>query len=192
MLVGGYFQSLTVSGITVTVSSLVRLNEDGTPDILFNANLGTGFNNGADDNNIGTVLAIEIQDDGKILVGGEFDGLNSISRAWLVRLHADGTVDTEFGTNIVANNDIKNIVRAIAIQPNGRILIGGAFTSSGSERLTRVYSNGLKDHAFYDNYASSGGISGAKADVYSIKVQYDGKILIGGVFDPIMVFLEIT
>jgi hypothetical protein len=67
-----------------------------------------------------------VQPDGKILIGGNFtsvgggDGLATL-RQFIARLNADGTVDMSFDPG--ANN----VVYALAVQPDGKILVGGTF-----------------------------------------------------------------
>jgi hypothetical protein len=75
----------------------------------------------------GAILAVAVQPDGKILIGGSFTTLSpnggaTITRNRIARLNPDGTLDTVF------NPDANNTVRAIAVQADGKILIGGDFT----------------------------------------------------------------
>jgi uncharacterized delta-60 repeat protein len=128
----------------------------------------------------GPVLAIVIQPDGKSLIGGAFttlspDGGASMSRNRVARLNPDGTVDPTF------DPDADGIVSAIALQPDGKIIIGGFFTTLASSggtpitrnRVARLNADGTIDMAFDPN---------ADAAVQSIALQTDGKILIGGSF----------
>ena len=173
ILVGGAFNRLN----GVTRNSLVRLNSDGTEDTAFYTNLGTGFSNGIFSTN--GIFAITIQSDGKILIGGAFQGLNGNTRQRLVRLNADGTEDTVFYNNIAPG--MNAAVNTVAIQSDGKILVGGAFTTVGSSvrnRLVRLNSNGTEDTAFYTNLLPSG----FNNIVESVAIQSDGKILVGGQF----------
>jgi uncharacterized delta-60 repeat protein len=129
------------------------------------------FNPNAD----GVVRVITTQPDGKVLVGGLFtsmapNGGPVVSRNCIARLNADGTVDPTFNPN--ANSD----VFAIAIQPDGKILVGGYFTSIGGQfrnRIARLDPNtGLAD-SFNP---------GASDVVRSIVLQTNGMILAGGDF----------
>jgi uncharacterized delta-60 repeat protein len=163
ILIGGDFTSLTPNGgATVTRNRIARLNPDGTLDTAFNPNAN------------GTVYAIAVQTDGKILVGGSFSGAGSIggqTRNRIARLEAvTGTADS-FDPNA---NDI---VQSIALQADGKILVGGAFNGANSiGGQTRNYiarldaSTGSAD-SFNPN---------ANSGVDSIVVQPDGKILVGG------------
>ncbi len=137
-----------------------------------------GFNPGANQ----SVLAMAVQPDGKILVGGGFTGLGGTTgttvRNHIGRLNADGTVDPTFnpGTN--------SLVQAVAVQPDGKILIGGNFTSVGGgtglatsrNYLARLNADGTVDMTFNP---------GANLTVYAIVVQPDRKILVGGAFSAL-------
>jgi uncharacterized delta-60 repeat protein len=116
------------------------------------------------------VLALSIQADGKILVGGQFTTAGGHSRNCLARLNSDGTLDTAFAP---APN---NSVLALAVQPDGKILAGGVFTGLGGEPcyyIGRLNADGTLDSSFY---------SEANSWVYCLGLQPDGKILAGGVF----------
>src|SRR5262249_1434184 len=162
ILIGGTFSSV----LGVGRKSIARLNSDGTLD--------TNFNPGAN----GTVYAIAVQPDGKILVGGFFLGANSIggqTRNYLARLNSDGSVDTTFDPN--ASSEIYTI----ALQTDGKILVGGTFNTLAPNggatvpraKLVRLNPDGTVDLSFFPAPNSA---------VYSIALQEDGRILIGGDF----------
>src|SRR6202030_2614892 len=76
------------------------------------------------------VLSIAVQADGKVLAGGDFFGANSIggqTRNHIARLDATTGLADSFDPN--ANNG----VFAIALQPDGKILAGGVFSSIGGQ-----------------------------------------------------------
>ncbi len=118
--------------------------------------------------------------DGKILLGGSFTTLAGSPRTCLARLNANGTVDATFNPTIAntLGNGIQPFVATIAVQTDGRILIGGYFTSvNGSTRtyLARLNSDGTLDGTFSS-------AAGMDAQVNSIQIQNDGHIIIGGAF----------
>src|SRR3989440_5005748 len=85
---------------------------------------------GFDPNANNTIRVVVVQPDGKILIGGDFTALApnggaSVPRNRIARLNADGTLDATFDPN--ANS----VVRSIALQPDGKILVGGNFTNIG-------------------------------------------------------------
>ena len=148
------------------------MNSDGTEDTSFYTNLGTGFS-------FGNVNHVDIQSDGKILVGGNFLQFNGNTRVCLVRLNSDGTEDTSFYTNL--GTSFNSTVNEVHIQSDGKILVGGQFTSLNGttrNRLVRLNSNGTVDTSFYTNMGTAVGNNG----VNTIEVDSDGKILIGGSF----------
>jgi uncharacterized delta-60 repeat protein len=94
---------------------ILRLNSDGTLDREFSP--GTGTN--------GSVNAVALQADGKILIGGDFRNADSPQSGRIARLNADGTVDASFDIGLGADGP----VNALAIQPDGSILVAGSFTN---------------------------------------------------------------
>jgi uncharacterized delta-60 repeat protein len=164
VLLGGFFT--TYNG--TARNSIARLNLDGSLDTSF-LNTGTGTDNGS-------VLAIALQADGKVLIGGGFTGYNGVGRSRIARLNADGSVDTTFlNTGTGANNG----VNTIALQPDGKVLIGGFFTTYngvGRDAITRLNADGSLD----TNFLNTG--TGANSGVLAIAVQPDGKVLLGGGF----------
>lgn len=147
---------------------IVRLNPDGSLDPNF-----TVVNDIANKLYIKTVA---LQSDGKILIAGDFiipTDTGSI-RARLLRLNSDGSVDSTFNPGSGANG----VISAIAVQPDGKILIGGNFTQYNGvlrNRLSRLQPDGSLDSTFDPG-------EGANRPISSIGLQTDGKILIGGSF----------
>ena len=113
---------------------------------------------------------------GQLLVGGAFTNINGFALGHVARLNADGSVDTSFDLNQGAND----IVRAIAIQTDGRILLGGDFTNfngTNLNRIARLNSDGSLDNSFTTNL--TGGVNGS---VQAIAVQDDNRIVVAGQF----------
>ncbi|MDA3894000.1 MAG: T9SS type A sorting domain-containing protein [Salinivirgaceae bacterium] len=160
IIIGGDFTSYNGT----TINHIARLNADGTLDPTFNP--GTGANN--------EVNSIAILSDGKIIIGGKFYSYNGTTKGKIARLNTDGTLDANFNQGSGANND----VNSIAIQNDGKIIIGGDFTSyngTAINRIARLNMDGTLDATFNVGF-------GANNDVYSIAVQSDEKIIIGGYF----------
>lgn len=139
VIVGGFFTELN----GVERNRIGRLNSDGTLD--------ESFNPGADDN----VRVVAVQPDGRILMGGDFTSIGggsgaATTRTYIGRLNANGVVDATFAPAL------DDFVTAIAIQSNGRVLVGGNFQGAGSppssvhSRLVRVLKSGRieNDHSF--------------------------------------------
>jgi len=169
ILLGGSF---LVSHLGRSYKSMIRLNSNGTVDTSF-------FTQG--DNTVGfsgEIYAITMQPDGKILVGGKFSGfyLCGICTGMenIVRLNADGTRDTTFTNPGMTNSGTNIPVQAIAVESNGNILVGGAFTSSisfpySTSKFVRLFPWGGQAGTVYTG-----------SQVKTIFVQPDGKILLGG------------
>ncbi len=190
ILVGGLFSNYNNgSGANNKVSKLARFNADGALDTTFTntyAGTGTGLS--------GTVTALAVQGDGKVVVGGQFVSLNDGSGAntkvnKLARFTAGGVLDTAFTTSYAGTaTGLSNSVHSVAVQGDGRIVVGGAFTSynngSGANtkvsKLARFTADGGLDTGFTNAYAGSG--PGLGDDVASLAEQPNGKILVGGFF----------
>ena len=110
ILAGGVFG--TQDGGVRLRNHIVRLLADGQLDRTFKPGSGSD----------GSINAMALQKDGKILIAGEFTQLNGVSKPRLARLLSDGSLDSSFTTIV---NDT---VSAVVLQPDGAILIGGAFT----------------------------------------------------------------
>lgn len=135
VLVLGLFTTYSGS----SVSHIMRTNSDGTRDTTFN--IGTGFANGA------FGYAAVTQSDGKYIVGSNSTTYSGSTINRVARLNTDGTVDTSFSVGAGANT----VVSALAMQSDGKIIVGGQFTTfSGSSvnRLVRVNSDGTRDLTF--------------------------------------------
>lgn len=164
IIVGGWFTEFNGTA----VNRIVRLNTDGTTDNTFN--VGTGA-----EGESAQVLASAVQSDGKIVIGGIFTTYNGTSIRNFARLNSDGSIDQSF----TIGNGPEYAVRAIQIQSDNKILIGGTFyTYNGfsNPRLARVNTDGTADATF----AQTG--NGLNGEVYDIAVQSDGKIIAAGYF----------
>ncbi len=147
-----------------THNRVCRLNANGSVDQTFG--LGNGINNAA--------LALALQSDGRIIVGGQFSQVDLTQRFNLARLNTDGSVDLSFDPGNGPNGD----VNAIVIQPDGRIVIGGTFIGyNGFARggIARVLGNGALDPSF-DSGVGTGG------NVFALALQHNGQIVLGGRF----------
>jgi uncharacterized delta-60 repeat protein len=115
---------------------LARLDTNGTLDASF-----------VDPNLNGTVWAIAVQPDGKVLAGGDFDHIGATAQNYFARLATNGTLDTSFPDPQLCCLP----VRAVALQSDGHVLIGGYFAHVGSDthfNLARYSSSGAFDPSF--------------------------------------------
>ena len=74
------------------------------------------------------VHSIAVQRDGKILLGGVFNQILGVPRNGIARINPDGTLDDTFNANI----GNQGYIIAMAIQADGKILVSGYFSASGS------------------------------------------------------------
>lgn len=166
ILVGGFYGIMH----NKTNQCLSLLNADGTIDPSFNA---PGINDDLGDG----VTAMALQPDGKILLGGYISIYHGKTVHHLVRINANGDLDTGFylGSGI---STYEQVPRSIVIQPDGKILVGGQFSSYDGNTvsgLIRLDSNGTIDHSF--NF-----VSDSTTLINKIVLKSDGKIMIGGAF----------
>jgi uncharacterized delta-60 repeat protein len=159
IVAGGYSVSGSPSVSTPFVS---RLNTDGSADSSFIA-----ITSGND-----TLEAVELQADGKIVVAGNYTNLNGVSQGRVSRLNTNGTLDMSFnpgtGANVVIND--------IAIRPDGKIIIGGGFSSFNGtpmQRIARLNTDGTLDNIF----TNSGTITNTA--VNDVELLPDNRILAG-------------
>jgi len=125
-----------------------------------------------------TVYAIAPLSDGKLIIGGNIGagiGSNPDIRH-IARLNADGSVDETFLTG--AGFDAP--VRCLAVQSDGKIVVGGEFTSyngTACNRLVRLNADGTIDNGFVTAMGA-----GADNNVNTVAIETGGTILVGGKF----------
>ena len=168
ILIGGKFTNYNGT----PANRIIRLNSDGSIDgsFIYGTGFGTSFNI--------RVQTITIQSDGKIVVGGDFNVYKGVSSNRIIRLNTDGSKDTSFVIGSGFNSDVNKIV----IQSDGKIVVGGEFTSyngTTANYIIRLNSNGSIDSSFV--YGTGFDLS-AFGGVYAISIQSNGKILLGGIF----------
>ncbi len=166
IILAGTFSSI----LGVSRNNIARLNSDGTLDTSF------------DPNTDGSVYGAALQNDGKVLLWGSFTSLQPngaptpITLRYVARLNPDGTLDTAFAPNP------NNYVRSVALQPDGRILLGGDFNAlqPGSAASATTRNSIARVNA--DGTLEAGFDPSANNTVYTVKVLANGKVLLGGDF----------
>jgi uncharacterized delta-60 repeat protein len=149
------------------VNRIVRLHANGTIDTSFNVGAGIAS----------LVHTLAVQPDGKVVVGGAFQTVQGVARNRIARLNADGSLDTTFLPGTGASGG----VRTVAIEPGGKIFIGGDFATYNGvtvNRIARLHPDGSLD-------ASYQSLPGTNGTVNTLRVQADGKLLLGGGFTQI-------
>ena len=161
ILVGGLFTSFNGR----PSAFFVRLNSNGTQDTSFPA--GSGPN--------GDIYFIAPQTNGTMLIGGDFTAVNGTNISRIARLQPDGSLDASFvPVSGAQGGPVYHVIR----QTNGKIVIGGGFTSVNGvalNRLARLNTDGSLDTDFNPG-------SGASDLVLSLAIQNDGMLLAGGLF----------
>ncbi len=157
----------------VARNGIARLNTNGSLDTTFT--VGTGIFDAIS----AGIGALALQSDGKILIAGNFTSYNGTTKVNIARLNANGTIDTTFNSSFTTSSG--NMVHCIAIQADGKILIGGSFVTYGStssSKIVRLNSNGSIDLTF--NVGTGFTTTFGNTTLYAMKLQSDGKVLVGG------------
>ncbi len=163
IIIGGDFTSYN----GITRNYIARLNTDGTLDDTYNTSMGANNH----------VFTTALQNDGRIIIGGDFTSYNGTSRNYIARLNVDGTLDATFNPGTGANNT----VGTTTMQSDGKIIICGSFTSYNGtiiHRIARLNVDGTLDANF--NPGTGANNAGLNCGVYTTSIQSDGKIIIGG------------
>ena len=108
----------------ILANNLIRLNNNGSIDNTFS--YGSGFNL--------PVSTIHIQNDGKILCGGDFTSYKGQNSNRIIRINENGTVDNTF----IIGSGLNNKLNSIKIDYNGHIVLGGEFSQYNSNSIDYV------------------------------------------------------
>jgi uncharacterized delta-60 repeat protein len=162
--------------------AVVRLRSGGGYDNTFSGNgikttdFGGNFDQGFD---------VAVQPDGKPVVGGWGEGATDETDIALARYRANGQLDDAFSgdgrktTDIAGNSDI---VKALAIKPNGKILAAGSVEPSGTESdisVARYMPGGGIDGNFGTGGVASKDVAGFDRGE-DVAIQEDGKVVVSG------------
>ncbi|HKP68332.1 MAG TPA: delta-60 repeat domain-containing protein, partial [Pyrinomonadaceae bacterium] len=122
---------------TAAGRTMVRLLDNGTIDPTFSPSMGSP----------GAVNVIAKQPDGKLIVAGTYAFMNGVARNRIARVNSDGTLDPTFNPGTGLNN----FARQLLIQPDGKILAVGAFSTYNGVStgpVLRLNSDGSLDTSF--------------------------------------------
>lgn len=181
----GKFAIIHVDGDNYSVT---KFNANGTIDATFTT--PTFLNFSLNNNSSNTRITDGIyQDDGKIILTGEFRKVNNIDCYNIVRLNNNGSFDTSFSNANLFVTDYYDVTNTITRQPDGKYLVGGEFKGIGNSnvRIARLNADGTRDITFnvYStfNFDSTDFMSnGFDSEVDHIVLQSDGKILVAGTY----------
>ncbi|PDW01219.1 hypothetical protein A9Q02_07205 [Candidatus Chloroploca asiatica] len=128
----------------------------------------------------GTVEAVVVQPDQKIILAGSFQTVNGEARQGLARLNPDGTLDQSFRltTPLIMGTPL---FRTLALLADGTLLVGGTFNILGNDNqfrhhLVRLETDGRVDESF---------TAQVNGPLYSMLLQPDGKLVVGGEFTQV-------
>ncbi|HRG01910.1 MAG TPA: T9SS type A sorting domain-containing protein [Bacteroidia bacterium] len=160
--IGGSFYAMNLE----YSSCFEKLNNNGSRDQSIPLQTGVS----------GNIYTSGIQADGKIIIGGYFQGVNGNYKTWLARLHTNGDIDTSFK----ASPNLPSMEHVL-VQPDKKIMLCGGFNNYNGTSVTggiiRIDTNGTLDPLF--------SFPGFNGSVNSIIRQPDGKYLFGGGFKKI-------
>ncbi|GAA4332663.1 delta-60 repeat domain-containing protein [Flaviaesturariibacter amylovorans] len=175
IIAGGQFT--TYNGVAVANGNgggLVQLRTDGSLDVAALPKVEGG-----------PVYCVAVDDNGRILAGGEFYQVNGADRWRIARINVDGTTDATFaGYRWDGCNSSVTLVKA-----NGsEVYVGGFFThfnGTASRGLVRLLPNGTRDATFNVGTGFTGSntaLCSQNLEVKSMAIQTDGKLVVGGNF----------
>ncbi|HLX70901.1 MAG TPA: Calx-beta domain-containing protein [Verrucomicrobiae bacterium] len=199
VIVGGDF---TAAGGNFGQDHIARLLGNGSVDPSFD--FGSGAN--------ARVRALATQENGQLIVGGDFTFMNGQPANFFVRLNSSGSLDTQFFSGSGTDGSVYSIVDSLTFATNTsgtnallgtnvmvtfnpeQLYIGGPFTEyNGTHRLgfSRINIDGSVDTTFLDTaYNQFAGLTRIHFGdipnaVYTSGVQSDGNVMIGGSFSQV-------
>jgi uncharacterized delta-60 repeat protein len=151
---------------------LARLQPDGSLDESFAQGAGPD----------GSVGAIAVRPDGKVIISGAFGSYDGVARPGLAQLNPNGSLDDGFNPEggMTIGTD-RATAGSLALQADGKLLVAGDFTHANGvprSRVARLDLNGALDPSFDPG-------TGPNETVYCIALQADGKVVVGGWFTAV-------
>ena len=171
IIIGGSFESVSDGTNSLFVPGVARLNPDGTIDTSFQP---AGF----EVSNFRPVRGIGIQSNGKIVIGGRFTATfppqETNNRLPLVRLNSDGSADPGYASHDIP---VFSQMRDLVVQPDDKV-IGVDFS---------VYRFNAADGTLDPTFRQPELLQDRQpfAQAYSVNLQQDGRVLIGGLFTDV-------
>jgi uncharacterized delta-60 repeat protein len=175
---------IVVAGYTNLFGSndilLLRFNNNGSLDSTFDGDGRRIFTGPGDDR----AQAVKIQPDGRIVVAG-YTNLLGTNDVFVLRFLSNGALDSSFDGDgrVILSNPGNDRAQAVALQPDGKIIVAGTTDASGNNDflIVRLNANGSLDGTFGSGgrqvIRSFGGNDQAQAVV---RQQSDGRIIVAG------------
>jgi uncharacterized delta-60 repeat protein len=161
--------------------AMLRYNPDGSLDISLDGD-GKMLSDLIDQHR---GYAVVLQSDGKFLMGGFYNqGSMGADDFALARFNPDGGLDMSFGDEGMAVTDfgIFDEIRALAVQPDGKIMAAGRMNASLNEdfAIARYNTDGSLDTSFDDDGKVTLDFFGDLDHAFAVAIQADNKIVVGG------------
>ncbi len=153
----------------VTRASVARLNNDGSPDLTFDAGLGAFIN---------SVNAVTVDSADNVYVGGGFTTFNGVSRPNLVKLTPNGAVDLTFNPGLGPNGAINALAPPTA---TAGLVLGGSFNQYSGTTANRIARVNATTGALDTAFTTAGG-TGFNSTVRALTLRGDGSYYAAGNF----------
>ena len=161
----------------VDANKIIGLKSDGSidPDFYY----GSGFSGPSG----GGLPKIVMMQGDKIIVAGSISGYQGYQAHQLIRLNSNGDIDDSFIQSEIDSYVVTEFeINSIYMYSNGDMLVGGRFDKYNGEQrenLVKIFADGTLDMNFH-----SGDFEGSTgSNVYSITLDENGKIIVGGRFE---------
>jgi uncharacterized delta-60 repeat protein len=166
--------------------AVARYNTDGSLDNSFSGDGKQVIAFLPDQDNF--CFAMQLQDDGKIVLGGSGYNGGFFSDFALVRLNPDGSLDNSFSGDGKVLVDFRNsteIVYSMGIQADGKIVVAGptSLNNTLDFALARFNTDGTLDNSFSDDGKVITDFGSDEETPNGMVIQPDGKIIAVGVYD---------
>ena len=175
-----------LAGAAPATPVITRFAEDGAPDAAFGVRTADGFE--------GTPTAVKLTGDGGLIVAGRAPDDGNFDHGYAVARYTDeaapdgtfaggATVVTHFPNDEFPYGDEFAIPRAIVLQPDGRILVGGETFGEGDysrPTMARYLANGNLDATLDGDGRVIGRKTGYYGGFHDLALQPNGKIVAGG------------
>lgn len=133
------------------------------------------------------ISTIKVQQDGKIIGGGNYTDNNNATDFCLARFESNGTLDSTFGINGISIIPITNNpdkLNVITLQQDGKIVLGGYSTGTGTSvtylSVARCNADGTVDSSFADNGVKVMSLEGTHNEVRAVDIETgSNKIVLG-------------
>ena len=197
---------LLLSSLCVTATTYTATNTNDSGPVSLHVETGTRWNvglgaigldptfsgDGILTDSFGPGNAVAIQPDGKIVAAAGCCGGHGSGNFTIARYNANGSPDTTFGGGLgyvatdIGSNWLDE-VRAVVVQPDGRIVAAGSTSDCGEGGCTITYwaivrynPDGTLDTSFGGDGIVSTSTGSTSDAAFSIAIQPDGKFVVGG------------